>query len=84
MLDVAAHRPIPYHYPIMTSPSDQPTPAVQPVVPPTPVETPKPVAKSMPVPQKGWRNYPGNQNMKIKPNRSPAQRFIQARRAPGK
>jgi len=48
------------------------------------VETPKPVAKPMLPPQKGWRNYPGNQNMKIKPNRSPAQRFIQARRAPGK
>ncbi len=72
----------------MTTPSDQPTPpaepADQPSIAPKPVEVAKPAARPMPPPMKGWRNYSGNANQKIKPNRSPATRFIQARRAPGK
>jgi hypothetical protein len=76
--------PLLYIRPIMTIPADQPQPAAAPAVPTQPVEVAKPAARPVPPPMKGWRNYPGNQNLKIKPNRSPATRFIQARRAPGK
>ena len=66
----------------MTTPADQ---SASPVPPAAPTALPvKPVAKPMPVPMKGWRNYSGNDQQKFKPVRSPATRFIQARRAPGK
>jgi hypothetical protein len=74
----------------MTIPSDLPTPPAQPTpadksaLPAKPAEVAKPAARPLPPPMKGWRNYPGNNQLKIKPNRSPATRFIQARRAPGK